>query len=250
MKFRDFLLKRLLGSTDYIVGYDADGNYIRISKADLALSVASNVTVPTLQVQYSVNGNSWHDSYTSGDIYVRMKVGSGEWSNGIRLCVSAYDIWRNQGHSGDEDDFLEYMNSKTLYTSHCGIIEHDEIVIDDTIGEQHVVLDDYSDNIYEYRGVNSSLSIIVGALVGHIGRKQHVSIVNLSGEGLTVTIRNGDGNILLAEDEFSLKNGCAVIMEILTIGVGKMDNQCCGENIDGKYVTKISAHVVGKIDQE
>jgi hypothetical protein len=106
MKFRDFLLKRLLASTDYLVGYDEDGNYIRISKADLASSIASNMTIPTLQVQYSANGESWHDRYTSGDIYLRIKVGSGAWSSTIRISVSAYDIWRTLGNAGTEEDFI------------------------------------------------------------------------------------------------------------------------------------------------
>lgn len=106
MKFRDFLLKRLLASTDYLVGYDEDGNYIRISKADLASSIVSNMTIPTLQVQYSANGESWHDRYTSGDIYLRIKVGSGAWSSTIRISVSAYDIWRALGNAGTEEDFI------------------------------------------------------------------------------------------------------------------------------------------------
>ena len=112
MKFRDFLLKRLLASTDYLVGYDEDGNYIRISKADLASSIVSNMTIPTLQAQYSANGESWHDRYTSGDIYHRIKVGSGAWSSAIRISVSAYDIWREQGNIGDESDFIESLRGE------------------------------------------------------------------------------------------------------------------------------------------
>lgn len=250
MKFRDFLLKQLLASTDYLVGYDADGNYIRISKSDLASSIASNVSVPTLNVQYSSNGSSWHDSYTSGDIYVRIKVGSGEWTGGIRLCVSAYDIWKSQGHAGDEDDFLEYMNSKTVYTSHCGVLGSNEIYIDEIVAGKHIVLDDYSDNIYAYTGEELSLSITVSALFKRIGQKQHVTIVNQTENDVSVTIYNGDDNILLAEEKFSLLAGSAVIMEILTIAVGEVDDQCCNDNIDGEYVTKISSHIVGKIDKE
>lgn len=112
MKFRDFLLKHLLADTDYLVGYDNKGDYIRISKDDLVASVASNVTVPTLQVQYSSNGSSWHDSYSFGDIYLRIKVGSGEWSSAIRISVSAYDVWRVQGNDGDEEDFLKSLKGE------------------------------------------------------------------------------------------------------------------------------------------
>ena len=73
-KFREFFRKYLLADTDYLVGHDADGRYIRISRADLAASVAANTTAPTLTVQYSANGESWHDSYVSGDHYVRINV--------------------------------------------------------------------------------------------------------------------------------------------------------------------------------
>ena len=109
MRFRDFLLKRLLADTDYLVGYDAEGNYIRISKEDLAGQLAANVSAPTLTVQYSANGESWHDAYASGDHYLRLKAGSGAWNGPIPLCVSAFDIWRNEGNSGTEADFLESL---------------------------------------------------------------------------------------------------------------------------------------------
>ena len=110
-KFREFLRKFLLADTDYLVGHDADGRYIRISRDDLAASVAANTAAPTLKVQYSVSGDSWHDSYVSGDHYVRIKAGSGAWSNEIALCVSAYDIWR-QRNAGNEDDFLRSLKGE------------------------------------------------------------------------------------------------------------------------------------------
>lgn len=112
MKFRDFLLKRLLADTDYLVGYDADGHYIRISRADLATSIASSVTAPTLTVQYSANGDSWHGTYSAGDRYLRIKAGSGAWSEPITICVSAYDIWLELGHTGTKADFLESLHGE------------------------------------------------------------------------------------------------------------------------------------------
>lgn len=112
MRFRDFLLKRLLADTDYLVGYDADGNYIRISKVDLAAQMSSGASAPSMTVQYSANGESWHDAYASGDHYMRQKVGSGEWNGPIPLCVSAFDIWRNAGNSGTEADFLESLRGE------------------------------------------------------------------------------------------------------------------------------------------
>ena len=105
-KFREFLRKFLLADTDYLVGHDADGRYIRISRADLAASVAANTTAPTLTVQYSANRSNWVDSYAEGCHYMRIKVGSGAWSGAIPLCVSAYDVWKQQGNSGTEEDFI------------------------------------------------------------------------------------------------------------------------------------------------
>lgn len=113
MKFREFLLRRLLKGTDYLVGYDAStGEYIRISKADLASSISASAAAQTLAVQYSANGESWHDSYTAGDNYMRIKTGSGAWSGAIRICVSAYDIWLQAGNSGSEADFLASLKGE------------------------------------------------------------------------------------------------------------------------------------------
>jgi len=106
-------LRRLLKGTDYLVGYDAStGEYIRISKADLASSIAASAAAQTLAVQYSANGESWHDSYTAGDNYMRIKSGSGAWSDAIRICVSAYDIWLQAGNSGSEADFLASLKGE------------------------------------------------------------------------------------------------------------------------------------------
>lgn len=39
-----------------------------------------------LSVQYSVNGiGNWHDTFSTGDLYMRQKVGDGAWSNAIRI---------------------------------------------------------------------------------------------------------------------------------------------------------------------
>ena len=121
MKFWDFLQKNLLANKDYLVGYDNSGKYIRIKKEDLVSSIASGVTVPTLQVQYSANSETWHDSYTSGDIFVRIKVGGGSWSGAIRMSVSAYDIWKELGNSGDEEDFIASLKGEPGEVDYSGL---------------------------------------------------------------------------------------------------------------------------------
>lgn len=109
MKFRDFIIKTLLADTDWLVGYDADGNYIRIRRDDLISALTANIAAPTLMVQYASNGSSWHDRYAAGDKFLRIKAGSGAWSDAIPLCVSAYDIWLAQGNNGTEEDFLRSL---------------------------------------------------------------------------------------------------------------------------------------------
>ena len=101
------MLKTLLADTDYLVGYDADGKYIRISKANLAQSVAgaAAASVPVVTIQYSADGSSWHDTYTTGDKYFRLKVGS-TGGAALKVGMSAYDVWKAQGNSGSEADFI------------------------------------------------------------------------------------------------------------------------------------------------
>lgn len=113
MKFRDFLLKTLLADTDYLVGYDADGNYIRISKTDLVATVASaaQAIVPVVTIQYSADGSSWHDTYTVGDKYFRLKAGSSVGA-ALKVGMSAYDVWKAQGNSGSEADFIASLKGE------------------------------------------------------------------------------------------------------------------------------------------
>ncbi len=113
MRFSDFILKTLLADTDWLVGYDENGKYIRVPKSALGIGAgASGGGSATVTVQYSANGSSWHDSYTAGDVYMRIKAGSGAWSGAIRICVSAYDIWLQQGNSGSEADFLDSLKGE------------------------------------------------------------------------------------------------------------------------------------------
>ena len=114
MRFRDFTAKTLLADTDWLVGYDENGKYIRVPKSALGIGAGTSGGggSATVAVQYSANGSSWHDSYTAGDVYMRIKAGSGAWSDAIRICVSAYDIWLQQGNSGSEADFLDSLKGE------------------------------------------------------------------------------------------------------------------------------------------
>lgn len=107
------MLKTLLADTDYLVGYDADGKYIRISKADLAQSVAGAAAalVPVVAIQYSADGSNWHDTNTSGDKYFRLKVGS-TGGAALKAGMSAYDVWKALGNSGSEADFIASLKGE------------------------------------------------------------------------------------------------------------------------------------------
>lgn len=105
------MLKTLLADTDYLVGYDADGNYIRISKANLAQSVAAAASVPVVTIQYSADGSSWHDTYSPTDKYFRLKVGS-TGGAALKIGMSAYDVWKAQGNSGSEADFIASLRGE------------------------------------------------------------------------------------------------------------------------------------------
>ena len=44
-------MKTLLADTDYLVGYDADGNYIRVPKSALFAGAGSQSGLATISVQ-------------------------------------------------------------------------------------------------------------------------------------------------------------------------------------------------------
>lgn len=119
MKFSDFLLKRALNNNDYLVGCDSDGRYFRITVQDLKTTLGvQTVRAESVMIQYSVNGNVWHSTYTEGDLYMRVKCGSGPWSGAIRISVSAYETWKEQnGGTGTVEEFLAAMGNFGAITS-------------------------------------------------------------------------------------------------------------------------------------
>ena len=58
----------------------------------------------SLSVQYSVNGTSnWHDTFASGDIYMRQKLGNGSWSDAMKIVGEKGDTGA-KGDKGDKGD--------------------------------------------------------------------------------------------------------------------------------------------------
>jgi hypothetical protein len=138
---------------------------------------------------------------------------------------------------------LESILGSTIYTSHTGVVVSDEIIIDEQAGENHVTLDYYSNNVYVYAGKSSTLEISIDHLVKHLGKKQHVTIINSSSETITINIVNIGGDILIADSQFTLNDECAATMEILTTTVGEMDNKCCKEEINVDFITTVCIHI-------
>ncbi len=77
-RFKDFVLRNILKSTDYIVGYDGlTGEEIRIEASKMLQKGDSG---DSAQIQFSVNAADWHFPAVEEDIYIRFRVGIGQWS--------------------------------------------------------------------------------------------------------------------------------------------------------------------------
>lgn len=85
--FRDFNLKNNPTGTDKIVGYDEKtGEEIRIPVS--ALKGIKGEAGEGISVQYSSNSETWHYPFQESDIYMRMRLGNGEWTSALRISFS------------------------------------------------------------------------------------------------------------------------------------------------------------------
>jgi len=77
-RFLDFILRNVLRPNDYIVGYDGDtGEEIRILAKNIAQKGDAGESV---QMQFSQNAESWHYPGMEDDVYIRIRVGNGQWN--------------------------------------------------------------------------------------------------------------------------------------------------------------------------
>lgn len=108
MNIKDFIVKQKLQDKDSLVGFDERGNLIRINISDLKNTLGvRTVAAEKVVVQYSLDANTWHTPFAEGDRYMRVKCGSGEWSDAIRISVSAYETWKEKnGGQGTVEEFL------------------------------------------------------------------------------------------------------------------------------------------------
>jgi hypothetical protein len=91
----------------------ADGNVLWMSKAPHDLRTEEPIDVwstpiqfegSSIHIQYSVDGaTSWHDTFTTGDTYMRQRVGTGSYSGAIRIV-------------GEDGDYVEYIFKRATST--------------------------------------------------------------------------------------------------------------------------------------
>lgn len=58
----------------------------------------------SIQVQFSADTVNWHSSFTTGDLYMRERVGSGSWSSAIRIVGEKGDPGQNGQDGQDGQD--------------------------------------------------------------------------------------------------------------------------------------------------
>lgn len=93
ISFKDFLEKQP-ATGDYIVGYDSVTNEeIRILFSALIQTPAPGASV---QIQYtgdiSVANPVWHFPFQTGDVYMRQRLGTAEWSSPIQMSLTQQNI--------------------------------------------------------------------------------------------------------------------------------------------------------------
>lgn len=85
--FRDFNLKNNPSAADKIVGYDeTTGEEIRIPVS--ALKGVKGESGVGISMQYSSDSESWHYPFQQSDIYMRLRLGNGEWTSAMRISFS------------------------------------------------------------------------------------------------------------------------------------------------------------------
>jgi hypothetical protein len=87
-EFSQFILKEDAGDNHYVVGYDA----ATFAEIRIPVSALKGEPGDSVQLQYSANGTSWHNTYSSADRYMRTRTGSDNWSAAIPIGDNALKI--------------------------------------------------------------------------------------------------------------------------------------------------------------
>lgn len=97
-----------------------DGNAVVTKNLTLSGIVTWDMDNSPVKSQYSVSGSSWHDTYTSGDMYMRMTFDGGKtWGEAVKVVGTN---GRNGSDGSDgKDGVVDYSHINTILSSSYGI---------------------------------------------------------------------------------------------------------------------------------
>lgn len=97
-----------------------DGNAVVTKNLVLSGTVTWDMDNSPVKSQYSTDGSSWHDSYSSGDMYMRMTFDGGKtWGEAVKVVGTDGSNGRN-GSDG-EDGVVDYSQVNAILKSSYGI---------------------------------------------------------------------------------------------------------------------------------
>lgn len=205
MDYSKFKLKTTLGKSDYIFCLDSEGNPFRIKADDLKTCLGiSEIAAESISVQYSSNCKTWHTAYTKGDRYMRIKCGSGAWSDAICIKISAFDIWKESTESdGTVEEFLASLRGENGKDATGSTIKLEDLAgykdfvagIEGTIAKQYSAMSEQvTHKMAEIdKKVASFQETLTAAIDAAAGKR---SVIQLSG------LQNGKNIVFTAEHNY------------------------------------------------
>lgn len=123
-----------------------DGNAVVTKNLTLSGTVTWDMDNSPVKSQYSVSGSSWHDTYTSGDMYMRMTFDGGNtWGEAVKVVGTN---GRNGSDGSDgKDGTVDYSQVNAILKSTYGITSttlSKSSILSPTIYSAEI----YSPNIY------------------------------------------------------------------------------------------------------
>ncbi len=84
--FKDFIHLTNPNGEDYLVGYKQS------TDEECRITLNTLINRVGLQVQYSVDGENWHENYTQNDLYMRQKIGNVDWGDALRIAFASAEV--------------------------------------------------------------------------------------------------------------------------------------------------------------
>ena len=106
---------------------DAEGGEpIPVASGGVTLSDVYAIVRQTPLLQYSENGTSWHDTQSLSDLYARVSVSGGEWSDEILLPSGTQGPEGPQGPKGEDGSVIEDVTMTVLPSDAQGYATFDD----------------------------------------------------------------------------------------------------------------------------